>query len=354
VPLTLPQLALELRVPVRRVRDYLRPDAASLELTDAQAEDIRQAFRVSRDGSDENEWPLEPGDSVARRELHAAFGGSRQNGIVTLKSRADILVFTSPTSSTRYGYDLFEGLQEDGSFAYTGEGQRGHQEFTRGNRAIRDSGPDGRPIRLFTVAGSRATYVGEFATGAPTCWVETIPDVSGEPRRGIIFNLIPVDALSSLLATADTRQLAPIVSSWVPPDASDVVVVDIEERSPGDRVVTRIEFALQAEFGEWLRKRGTEPTRLVLPVDGVQIEPDLYVESLGWIVEAKRSSSREHVRTALGQVLDYVHIAETVGLSCSPVVLLPGRPSPNLLALLAKHKITLAMRSGDGFEIIPS
>ncbi|WP_454110864.1 hypothetical protein [Leifsonia shinshuensis] len=353
------QLSLELHVNQKRIRDALRDQYGALpsgvtrwELNERQADVIRSRF-ASTGRSDQLEWTLEPGDVVLRRELHAAYGGSRQNGIVTLKTLPDILVFTSVQSGSPFGYDLFEGLQPDGSYAYTGEGQRGDQAFTRGNRALRDSGPDGRPIRLFAVKGTSATYVGEFATGDPTCRVETIPDSSGHPRTGIIFNLVPVNADSSLLAPRTTDgSVTARVTAWTLPDSSDVVFVDETPATPGERVVSRIEFALQADFGAWLRSQGHEPQRLSLSSDGTIIEPDLYVESRGWIVEAKRSSGRDYVRTAIGQVLDYVHVAMRAGISATPVILLPGYPTPDVVRLLATREIALVVRSGSGFEVV--
>ena len=86
--------------------------------------------------------------------------------------------------------------------------------------------------------------------------------------------------------------------------------------------------------------------------DPATIEPDLYVESRGWIIEAKKSSGRHYVRTAIGQVLDYVHVAEQAGVAAAPVVLLPSRPTPDLVALLGRHGITLIVRGEAGFEVL--
>ncbi len=349
------QLALELGVTDRTVRGFLREqygklpdDVTRWDLDDAQESAVRLRFGGAN--ADEG-WLLGPGARVRRRDLHAAYGGTQQSGIVPLVRRPDILIFTSPPSGSHYGYDQFEGLQPDGSFHYTGQGQRGDQEFVRGNRALRDSGPEGRPIRLFTVEGVWATYVGEFATGDPTYQIETIPDVDGSPRAGIIFNLVPVDADTARLAGSTNNGPDVLVALWSPPDSSDVVVAGVEQLAT-DRVVTRIEFALQSDFGEWLRARGENPSRLLLTVDGTTIEPDLYVEATGWVVEAKRSSSRGYVREALGQVLDYANVVEESGRVAVPVILLPGRPAEELVRLLARYGVTLVVRDGSSFEVI--
>jgi hypothetical protein len=352
------QLSLELSVDQRRIRDALRSRYSTLptgvtrwRLTHEQADDVRAQFhggtvpqRVA--------WTLEPGDTVLRRELHAAYGGSQQNGIVTLKSLPDIIAFTDPKSGEAFGYGLFEGLQPDGSYHYTGEGQQGDQEFVRGNRAIRDSSENERPIRLFTAQGTSVTYVGEFATGTPTYWERSIPGRDAVPRKGIIFNLVPVEADVSVLARTLPAHASPAVTTWSPPDASDVVIAGQASETTSDRSVSRLEFALQADFGEWLKAQGHEPKRLRLPCNGTIIEPDLFAESRGWIVEAKKSTAREYVREAIGQVLDYVHVAERFRIIAIPVILLPGRPSTDLVELLHRHGITLAIRDGDGFEVL--
>lgn len=351
------QLSLELNVDQRRIRDVVRSRNSTLpigttpwRLTHEQADDVRAQFpggtphRIA--------WTLEPGDTVLRRELHAAYGGSQRNGIVTLKTLPDIVAFTDPKSGAAFGYSLFEGLQPDGSYHYTGEGQQGDQEFVRGNRAIRDSSETERPIRLFTVQGTSVTYVGEFATGMPTYWERSIPGRDGAPRKGIIFNLVPVEANVSFLAPALSAQGSPAITPWSPPDASDVVIAGQESEITSDRSVSRLEFALQADFGEWIGAQGHEPKRLRLPCDGTLIEPDLFVESRGWIVEAKKSTAREYVREAIGQVLDYVHVAERSNISAEPVILLPGRPGTDLVDLMHRHGIILAIRDGEGFEIL--
>jgi hypothetical protein len=299
---------------------------------------------------------LEIGDVVRRRSIHRAYGGQRQGGISTPKRISDILIFTDPKSGAQYGYDKYEGLREDGSYSYTGEGQYGPQPFVRGNLAIRDSAAEGRTIRLFTTNGPLATYVGAFTTGQPTYHVETIPDFAGNPRNGIIFNLVPIDADERLLPAygGGAPSAQPSVERWYPPDYSDVVVAPSDEILSGDRVVTRLEFELQSGFGEWLTDRGLAPHRLTLPIGSSSIEPDLYLPDLGWIVEAKRSSGRAFVRTAIGQVLDYVFVAKKSGVAGVPVILLPGRPDAELVELIQDLGIVLVVRNGSEFTVTGS
>lgn len=352
------QLSLELNLSQKRIRDVLRdlygtlPEGATRwELSDSQADAVRSRLGGARVTLDPRSWTLEIGDTVLRREIHAAYGGQQQGGIITPKAIPDILVITSPESGARHGYDAFEGLQEDGSFSYTGEGQYGPQAFVRGNAALRDAVVNGRPIRLFTKQGTSVTYVGEFTTGEPAFNVRMIPDSGGDLREGIIFKLVPVVAdVAALDPLPDASAQAARTGSWAAPDSSSYVVG--APLLPTERVASRIEFALQADFGRWIESRGETPRDLALTSAGATIMPDLYIEENGWIVEAKKSPAREYVRTAIGQVLDYAFLARESGRRAVPVILLPSRPVAHLEALLSELGILLVVRDDDGFAVI--
>jgi hypothetical protein len=80
------------------------------------------------------------------------------------------------------------------------------------------------------------------------------------------------------------------------------------------------------------------------------LKPDFWIEDLEMIVEAKPSITREHVRMAIGQVLDYVHLAAQLGLKMKPAILLPGIPSSDLVALLKDLGIRLIYKTGSTFN----
>lgn len=359
-PITPAVLALEAGVSQKRVRHVLRElygtlpsDTTRWVLDDVQVEEVRSRLPLTNEAP--REWALEVGDTVRRRQLHRQYGGGQQGGISTSSSTPDIFIFTNPARGSRYGYDLHEGLQPDGSFAYTGEGQSGDQEFTRGNKALLNAADEGRTIRVFNAQPPYATYVGAFTTGEPLCAFHQIPGADGNLRRAIVFNLVPLDADPTLLAPqrSQLRLLKAQIGPWDPPDASDInVILDATNLPPGDRLVSRQEFQLQADFGRWLTDRGTPPSRLRLPVAGAFIEPDMYVEGEGWVVEAKKSTARDYVRMAIGQVLDYTHHARSLKPDVTPMILLPGRAEADLRELTSDLGITLASRDGDSFEFL--
>ncbi|RYH07777.1 HNH endonuclease [Tropicimonas sp. IMCC6043] len=100
-----------------------------------------------------------------------------------------MFIFTGK-SGEQFGYD--DGWQDDETFLYTGEGQVGDMEFTRGNRAIRDHAKDGKDILLFEMLGKSQPYrfLGEFACAG---WqVDRGPDKNGDMREAIRFHLVRV------------------------------------------------------------------------------------------------------------------------------------------------------------------
>jgi len=144
---------------------------------------------------------------------------------------------------------------------------------------------------------------------------------------------------------------SPVARPWTPPAVSDVVY-ELPKGDEGARVVTRDEFALQRAFADWLTLGGTPPALLPLSSSDGVVHPDLFVPDRGWIVEAKRSTDRAYVRMAIGQVLDYCHLATSAGLPATPVILLPSRPPVDLTALVGALGITIIYRDSTGFAVV--
>ncbi|WP_156465942.1 MULTISPECIES: hypothetical protein [unclassified Rathayibacter] len=320
-------------------------------LTEGQAAKLQEDFPPPPQAGRRFDLPI--GKEIRRRSLLRALGGSWQNGIAPSASLPEIFAFTNPKTGARFGYDQFEGVRADGSYAYTGDGQRGDQSFGSSNAALRDAAQNGKAIRLFKANGPRVTYIGVFTNGTPNYVYRTIRSAYESERRGIIFNLLPLDAdLRMLSVPVDSSGAKPGPRDWVAPNVSDIVISGGDEALAGDRVVTRVEFELQRDFGHWLIQQGTPPSLLSLSPGSSPIQPDLYVESRGWIVEAKKSTARSLVRMAIGQVLDYAHVARRQGYPAAPLILLPGRPDEDMVDLIRSLSIITAIRTDDGFQLI--
>lgn len=114
--------------------------------------------------------------------------------------------------------------------------------------------------------------------------------------------------------------------------------------------VTRFEFQLQAEYGDWLRGKGFEVERWSFQSGEVEVEPDLVNVTTGEIIEAKRNGSRSLVRTAIGQVLDYALLSRTAGEGLRPALLFPARLTPYLESLCESVEVRVWWRDGAAFH----
>lgn len=299
-----------------------------------------------------NDWPFEIGTTLPRKQVHAKVGGQQQQGIVTPQGWPDVLVFTDPVKGKRFGYDRFEGLRADGCYSYTGAGPERDQVFLRGNKWLRDAEREGKTIRLFRSQGSLTTYIGAFTLGDPPYEWKQIPAERGPDRKGIIFNLAPLEADVSTLPLYGGEKFTskePQQVPWTPPSFD---AYEIGPAEANQRTVSRVEFELQADFGNWLKVQGHELGRLRIPAGSGIIEPDLFNATLNQIVEAKKSSARGYVRMAIGQVLDYLNNVTDQNPDISAAILLPGAPASDLIALCRKLGIGIWVRHGSAFSQI--
>jgi hypothetical protein len=294
---------------------------------------------------------LEIGDTLRRAMIHAEVSGQRQSGIVTPTKHPVVLIF-SGSSGQAYGYAENDRLLEDGSFNYTGEGQVGDQEFKGGNKAIRDAQLNGKTIHLFLSERREVTYKGELELSQSPFSYRQAPDVNGVKRKVIVFNFVPAsgEALIDSDLPALRHEAGWKFEPWRDLDFSDYQV--FESKKEGAEIRSRSEFRLTKEYASWLEERGH-----VLKVgngtsDGVRLWPDIIIEDLGVVVEAKRSSSRGSMRTAIGQVLDYKYSLAKSGKMLSPQILVPARPSEDMLGLCKELGISVAFRAQAGFTEI--
>jgi 5-methylcytosine-specific restriction protein A len=130
---------------------------------------------------------FEPEQVYKRSAIHHQFGGQVQGGISTPKSVPFIFLFTS-SSGEAHGYD--DGWLPSGRFRFSGEGQRGDQEFIRGNKSIRDHEQMDKKLLLFEkTAKSNYRFVGEFRYVNHS--LVTARDTHGAKREMISFELEP-------------------------------------------------------------------------------------------------------------------------------------------------------------------
>lgn len=127
------------------------------------------------------------GQNYKRADLHKQYGGQRQGGISTPKEHPFVFLFTGEEGQ-RYGY---RDEWEAGLFHYTGEGQSGDMEYTRGNKAIVDHIKNGKTLYLFEQSKKGLVrFKGQFSlVGLEE---RQNVDKNSKSRRVIIFQLTPV------------------------------------------------------------------------------------------------------------------------------------------------------------------
>lgn len=81
-----------------------------------------------------------------RKDIHAIYGGNWQSGICPSSKFPYIFIF-SGKSGKQHGYE--DGWDNPNVFTYTGEGQSGDMEFTRGNLVLKKHLEKGKRVFLF-------------------------------------------------------------------------------------------------------------------------------------------------------------------------------------------------------------
>jgi hypothetical protein len=87
-----------------------------------------------------------PGQLYQRSTLHDQYGGNRQNGICPSAQSPYIFIF-SGAQGHQHGYK--DQWMNDKIYSYTGEGQVGDMQFTKGNLALMKHRNQGKRVFLF-------------------------------------------------------------------------------------------------------------------------------------------------------------------------------------------------------------
>ncbi|SED10740.1 hypothetical protein SAMN05216489_02533 [Streptomyces sp. 3213] len=322
---------------------------------------------------------LAQGSTTTRTELATAYGGSQYGGgIVPANKSHNIFVFSDPAAGVEHDY-TFDGRADDDEFGvlylYTGAGQPpDDQEMTDRNRALLNHVQAGRDVHLFVADGTlpnSATaiqrYIGQVVVDPVQPYEERWTQVDGKPgRRLYVFRLRPAPGVTLALTAKDTMQAAPATEAlMVPPAASEpasesATAVATEEHATdsttanitgGQRIVLRREGQLTTAFKAHLVAHGHVVHRFQIPVAGERgaLLTDLYDETDNVLYEAKGKANRDHVRMAIGQLLDYRHLIKNdVPAGLRIAVLLPEEPTATLREVLEVEGIGLVTQTAEG------
>jgi 5-methylcytosine-specific restriction protein A len=118
-----------------------------------------------------------------RRDIHAIYGGNWQSGICPTSNYNYIFIF-SGKSGKQHGYQ--DGWDNPNVFTYTGEGQSGDMQLTRGNLALKDHLKNGKRVFLFESESSGYVRFKSELEFYDVDYFET-KDTSGNIRIGLKF-----------------------------------------------------------------------------------------------------------------------------------------------------------------------
>lgn len=291
-------------------------------------------------------WPMQVGDQMKRQALQKLVGGSQQSGMTSCIDGAEFMIFHDKKVSREFGYDEWEGWHVDGQFTYTGQGVKGDQSLKSvGNAGIIKAFESGRPIRLIESENTIATYVGEFVLGEPYYEGQKALDSEKKIRNVYVFNLVPVGkVLHPAGQQINAFRNDYKITTWVAPNDS-IVEIEFANRIFGH--MEQLEHTLQAEFGKFLISSNELVQNIEFTIEGQKgkLRPDFWLPDRNLVVEAKVSTSRDYVRHAIGQVLDYQNLAKQKGLDPKAAILLPGLPSQDLVLLLTTLGIGLIVKT---------
>jgi 5-methylcytosine-specific restriction protein A len=181
-----------------------------------------------------------------RKDIHAIYGGNWQSGISPSANHPYIFIF-SGKSGHQHGYE--DGWDNPNVFSYTGEGQTGDMEFTRGNLALHDHKQNGKRVFLFEIEKSKG-YV-RFKSEVEVFdadYFET-HDTKGTNRIGIKFFFKRIGAYVPLQANLFSQ--VPVVAdplekySIVPPNSTErkgLVTSRVGQGAYRKRIIHRWEY----------------------------------------------------------------------------------------------------------------
>ncbi|MFI8789060.1 hypothetical protein [Streptomyces sp. NPDC055105] len=322
---------------------------------------------------------LVPGLITTRKEIADAYGGSvYSGGMVPAPGANMVFVYSDPATGEKHGY-TFDGWAEDDEFGplylYTGAGAQGDQEMVRGNKILLDTLTNGREVHLFVSNGKAKgrklvmqRYVGQVQLDAAEPYVERqAPDSEGVMRTVFVFRLRPAHSDALNVTVSDVVQPAPEFTQVELPKKLKVPKIpaqtgakdkQTEQHSTpqttanipgGQRTVVRREGLLCTAFEEFLTAAGHVCKSFQITIEGEPgtFTPDLYDATDNVLYEAKGLATRNNVRMAIGQLLDYKrHLDVPKGLRLA--VLLPEEPTADVRTLVKSLDIALVTQAEDG------
>ena len=182
-----------------------------------------------------------------------------------------------------------------------------------------------------------------------TALAELHPDSNNAHRR--VCEWLDAELSGKLTARSPRRKAAVRALGTVP---SEIRIVDSPKNHQLDykvRTQSRVlkakkdEARLLEAYRSWLARQGREFSAFGLR----RLQCDAYEVDRKNLIEAKASTRREHVRMAVGQLLDYAYQGRSELGAVHKAVLLPEKPSPEIEEWLDSLNIKIVWREKNVF-----
>ncbi|MGD8166658.1 hypothetical protein ACEXOS_005505 [Herbiconiux sp. P16] len=275
-----------------------------------------------------------------------------------------MFLFSDPVPGKLYGYD-FDGWasEKHDTYFYTGEGSEGRQELTRRNKILHETPSSGRAVHLFiavgTVPGSSTRlheYIGQFELDADDSYRREPVEDSSDGRSVLVFKLNRKgDAVPPLAPHAQAIAPTPAESNGSRIVAIEVGHVDEFERSgTGESTAVRRERAFENQFIEWVQARGASVGRVEIRIAGQsgRLYTDTWVDDDRELFEAKANASRNAVRMAVAQLLDYRRHINPAPERLTVIV--PTTPANDLVDFARSVGVGIAVFNDHQFQRVSS
>jgi hypothetical protein len=342
---------VEREIPYSALRNAIGSDSGDNFMGFRPLDNIKSINALNLIGVKTAEWNIAVGETIKRKKLHEIYGGAGMGGIEPSAKTPNIFIFTYPKNAKKNGYNFDQEL-EDGSFYYTGDGQVGDQDSNSGgNKAIIEHRKKGRSLRLFEEAEEKTyvRYVGEFELIDSEPIIKRGKDRNELERNVLVFHLQPVGK-SKQISSINAKINEPTVTRQKTED--NVEVSHVRTMSASNTVANRFEGQLQKRFEVFLRNKNLDigTFKISIPESNAPLRIDLVNFSDKWIIEVKAGVTRGYIREAIGQVLDYTFQLQRIKNEVwRPMILVPGKPSNDLMDLIKNLEISLVWEEENTF-----
>ena len=186
----------------------------------------------------EMDFPYIVGEFASQRSIRKKLHTGNVRGInPTRFLNSDIVVFMNAhdpkqkkvNDGDKFNFrNVYHDSYNDslGQYLYTGEGQKGDQTLSFGNKGLADAKKDGKKIHFFRqyIPRSNHQYIGEVEVSGFE--YDTQEDLAGKQRRVIIFHLTPKPnkSISTIINSHDDA-----ISREIESDLSTKPIITAEE-----------------------------------------------------------------------------------------------------------------------------